>query len=251
MRSNGDSAPTLLAVLAHADDEVIAAGTLMAQRAAGSRVVVLWLTRGEMTEGFGPISPEEVARRRTALGHQAGEIMGVETRFLDLPDTRLQPTPEATDQVARVICEVEPDGVLTWGDSWVRGYRHPDHRTTGQLARDAVTVARIQKRVHPAHPHRALCPIFTYRDAHSTLPSVGLDVEPHVETIFAVARLYREALGFGDQEWLEGRLRATGVRWDCRFAEEFDAWESGAGLVDRLLPPKAGLFHHHPDRAGR
>lgn len=249
MSSAEGPAPTLLVVLAHPDDEVIAAGTLMAQRAAGSRVVVLWLTRGEMTEGFGPIPPEEVSSRRTELGHQAGELLGIETRFLDLPDTRLEPTADATDQVARVICDVKPDGLLTWGDAWVRGFRHPDHRSAGQLARDAITIARIRKRVDPSHPHRGVCPVFTYRDTHSTLPSVGLDVEPYVDTIFALARLYRDALGFGDREWLEGRLRATGARWGCRFAEEFDAWESGDGLVPRLLPQKPGLFHHHPDRA--
>lgn len=221
----------------------------MAQRDAGSKVVVLWLTRGEMTEGFGPIPPEEVARRRTELGHEVGELLDIETRFLDLPDTRIGATPEATDQVARVICDVKPDGVITWGDAWVRGYRHPDHRNAGQLARDAITVARIRKRVHPTKPHRARCPVFTYRDAHSQLPSVGIDVESYVETIFAVARLYREAQGFGDQEWLEGRLRTAGARWGCRFAEEFDAWESGPGLVSRLLPVNEGLFHLHPDRA--
>ena len=44
---NEPSPPTLLAVLAHPDDEVLCAGTLLAQRAAGSRVVVLWLTRGK------------------------------------------------------------------------------------------------------------------------------------------------------------------------------------------------------------
>jgi len=240
---------TLLAVFAHPDDEVIAAGTLLAERAAGTRVVILWLTRGEMTEAFGPIPVAEVAGRREALGRRAGELLGAETRFLDLPDTRLRATPEAVEAVARVVAEVRPDALLTWGDAWVRGFRHPDHRETGVLARDAITVARIAKRVAPAEPYRGACPIFTLRDVHSRLPCVAVDVEPHLEELHAVAALYCEAQGFGDAEWLEARLRTAGVRHGLRFAEEFDAWESGAGVVERLLPPLGGPFHVHPDRA--
>ncbi len=109
--------PTLLAVLAHPDDEVLCAGTLLAQRAAGSRVVVLWLTRGEMTEAFGAIPAEEVAERRMALGMQVAECLGVEGRFLSFPDSAVQATPEAGDAVARVMAEIKPDGLLTWGDA--------------------------------------------------------------------------------------------------------------------------------------
>lgn len=44
---------TLLVALAHPDDELGAAGTILAQRALGDRVVILWLTLGEMTEALG------------------------------------------------------------------------------------------------------------------------------------------------------------------------------------------------------
>ncbi len=55
---------TLLVALAHPDDELGAAGTILAQRALGDRVVILWLTRGEMTEALGDASPADVARLR-------------------------------------------------------------------------------------------------------------------------------------------------------------------------------------------
>ena len=44
---------TLLAVLAHPDDELLIAGSLLAQRARQDRVVILYLTRGEATGAFG------------------------------------------------------------------------------------------------------------------------------------------------------------------------------------------------------
>lgn len=240
---------TLLAVLAHPDDEVGAAGSILAQQARGDRVVVLWLTRGEMTEAFGPLASDEVARRREALGMRAAELLGVEGRFLDFPDTRLQATPDAAREVARVMADVRPDGLITWGDAWVRGARHPDHQACGIIARDAVTMARIAKVVEPLEPHRAYLPVFTFRGIHSALPPAVVDVADHRDAIHEVAALYREALGFGDREWLERRLRDAGRPHGLSHAEAFDAWESRGGVCETLLPADPGELNLHPDRA--
>ena len=234
--------------LAHPDDELGAAGAILAQRARGDRAVIIWLTRGEQTEAFGPLPTDEVARRREEQGRRAGEILDAETRFLDLPDTALSADLVTTTRVARLICEIQPDGILTWGDAWVRGMRHPDHQACGRIFRDAVTLARIAKAVAPAAPHRAATPIFTLRDVHSTLPAAGVDVSPYRDRIAEVASLYLKGVGFGDPQWLERRLRQTGERWGFRYAEEFDAWESGPGGFDALLPasPLEGVAH--PER---
>lgn len=239
---------TLLVALAHPDDELGAAGTILAQRARGDRVVVLWLTRGEMTEAFGPLPPEEVAERRLSLSREAARLLGAEARALDMPDTRLTHTPDAVDQMACVIAEIRPDGVLTWGDAWTRGMRHPDHLACGRIVRDAVTVARIRKRVAPREPHRAAVPLFTFRDQHSTLPAVTVDISAHLDGIHEVAALYQKALGFGDPAWLDARLRRIGEPHGLRFAEEFDAWETGAGVVQALLPALPEAFAAHPTR---
>jgi N-acetylglucosamine malate deacetylase 1 len=227
---------TLLVGLSHPDDEVGAAGAILAQRAKGDRVVIVWLTRGEKTEAFGPIPEDRVAERRMEQGRIAGGILGAEVRFLTFPDTALAATPEAAREVARVIAEIKPDGLLTWGDGWTRGIRHPDHQATGRIFRDAVTVARIAKAAAPLEPHRASVPVFTYRDIHSRLPSAVIDVEPHLDGIRELGRYYQEEIGFGDPEWLERRLVRAGAPWGLRFAEEFDAWETLAGTADALLP---------------
>lgn len=239
---------TLLVVLAHPDDEVGAAGTILRQRERGDRVVVLWLTRGEMTQAFGQLPRDEVARRRERMGAEAGEMLGIETRFLDLPDTAVEATPETARRVARVIADVRPDGLLTWGDAWVRGARHPDHQATGTIARNAVTLARIARVVEPVEPHREPCPVFTYRGLHSRLPAVYLDVEEQIDAIFGLAAYYRERIGFGDREWLESRLRRAAEGRDARYVEVFDAWETGGGRVESLLPPLSGDALLHPDR---
>lgn len=241
------SGHTLLVGLAHPDDELAVAGAILAQRARGDRVVIVWLTAGEMTEAFGPLPSEEVARMRREQGRHAAEILGAESRFLDFADTRLAATPEAAARVAQVIADLQPTGLLTWGDAWVRGIRHPDHAACGKLFRDAVTLARVAKIVAPAAPHRAVVPVFTLRDVHSTLPRVVVDVEPYLEAIRELARFYRETVGFGDWGWIERRLQRAAEGTGLRFAEAYDAWETQPGLLTALLP--AELLHPiHPDR---
>jgi N-acetylglucosamine malate deacetylase 1 len=238
---------TLLVGLAHPDDEVGVAGTLLAQRARGDRVVIVWLTRGEMTEAFGPIPAAEVARKRTEQGMRAGELLGVETRFLDFPDSALVADRESAVRVAQVICDIRPTGLITWGEAWVRGMRHPDHQACGKIFRDAVNLARLAKIVAPAAPHRDDLPIFTIRDVYSTLPTIAVDVTPHRERIAGVADFYMHGVGFGDPAWMEHRLSDSGARWGCRYAEELDAWETQAGrLVAALLPAPLAEHTYHP-----
>jgi LmbE family N-acetylglucosaminyl deacetylase len=241
---------TLLVGLAHPDDEVGMAGSILAQLARGDRVVIVWLTRGEMTEAFGPIDIAEVAARRTEQGRLAGEILGAETRFLDYSDTRLEATRSIAIEVARLICDIRPTGILTFGHAWVRGMRHPDHQAAGQIFRDAGILARIAKLVAPLEPHRVPMPVFTLRDVHSQLPAVGVDVTPHRERIDELSRFYLQGVGFGDPEWMENRLLSVGERWGCRYAEEFDAWESQGGTrVEALLPAPPLEGQSHPTRA--
>ena len=228
---------TLLAVLAHPDDEVGCAGTLLAQRARGDEVHVAFLTDGGMTEALGDLPPAEVAARRREQAREAAGILDVEPHFLGMDDTALAPGPEPAAEVARLIARVRPDGLLTFGRAWSRGLRHPDHQAAGKIARDAVTLARIRKRVAPEEPHRAFCPVFCFRDVHSRLPAVAVDVEPHLETVYRLGRFYRERIGFGDPEWIERRLRWIGDRWGVEFAEEWEAWESEAGRVEEALLP--------------
>lgn len=238
---------TLLVALAHPDDELGAAGTILTQRARGDRVVVLWLTLGEMTEALGPVPEEEIIQRRREMGERAGEILGAETRFLDFPDTAVEATPAAARRVAEVIADVEPDGVITFGRAWVRGFRHPDHQATGRIVRDAVTLARIRRVVEPLEPHRGFVPVFTYRDVHSRLPPVAVDVEPHMDRLLELARLYSEGIGFGDPGWVKSRLRTLGDRHGLEYAEEFEAWETEPGVVESLLPAEPAPSPEHPD----
>ena len=226
---------TVLVALSHPDDEVGCAGTIAAHASAGDRVVLLWLTRGEMTEAYPELTPDETAERRMTDGREAAAILGAEPRFLALPDTRVHASPEHARNVARVIAEVRPDAVVTWGDAWARGMRHPDHQATGKIVRDAVTLARIGRVVDPAPPHRAEAPVFTLRARHSVLPTLAVDVTDHIDRVRELGAFYRERVGWPEEGFLEDRLRRAGGRYDVEAAELFDAWETPPGLARGLL----------------
>src|SRR5688500_10280107 len=230
-KSNG----CLLVALSHPDDEIAAVGTIAAHRAMGIRVVMLFLTRGEMTESLGPLSPAEVAAERTRHATQVAALLGAEVQFLDFTDTRIGLNAAAIHRVAPVIAGIKPNAVITWGSAWMRGMRHPDHQATGEIIRGALTVARMKRAVAPVEPHRGEAPVFALRDRHSQLPCAAIDVSAHIERVITVARFYKERVGWPDEEWMRERLRTAGQRWGVAAAEEFDAWESVPGLRLSLL----------------
>ena len=162
---------TLLVALSHPDDEIGCAGTIAGHAALGHRVVLLFLTRGEMTEALGPLTAAEVADLRSEHARQAGGILGAEVRLLDFPDTRIEVSADAGYRIAREIADIQPDAVITWGDAWRRGPRHPDHQATGQIVRNAITLARIARVVAPpaTAPQagaRVYHPRVAFADAH-------------------------------------------------------------------------------------
>ena len=227
---------TLLVALSHPDDEVGCAGTIALHAAQGHRVVMLFLSRGEMTESLGISDAREVAEARMQHAREVGEIIGAsEVRFLDFPDTRIELSADGSYRVAREVAQIRPDAVITWGDAWVRGPRHPDHQATGQLVRNAITLARIARVVKPDAPHRAAAPVFTLRDRHSQITEVAVDVTSQLDRLHALADYYRERVGWPDRPWLEERLRRAGASHSVPAAELFDAWETPGGLVTSLM----------------
>jgi LmbE family N-acetylglucosaminyl deacetylase len=123
---------TVLGVWAHPDDEAYLSGGLMAMaRDAGSRVVCVTATRGELgTPDPQAWPPERLAAERTVELARCLEILGVtEHHWLGYRDgecPRVDPS-EAVARLSELIDEVRPDTVLTFGPDGITG--HPDHQT--------------------------------------------------------------------------------------------------------------------------
>ena len=142
-----------LVIAAHPDDaEISIGGTVLRLVAAGRRVGVLDLTRGEM----GTRGSREDRDRETS---QASEVLGLALRRnLNLPDGRVEDDLAAREAVAAVMRETAPHLVLAHHTEDL----HPDHAACGRIARQAWYLAGLRRLAElaggpPAHrPPRLL-----------------------------------------------------------------------------------------------
>jgi len=150
MTSPSTDPVAVLAIAAHRDDvELTCGGTLIKTAKRGQRTAILDLTQGEMgTRGSAALRKQEA--------DQAAEILGCSSReSLGLPDAGIENTPATREALARVIRRLQPRVVIAPA---LEG-RHPDHRVSAQLIRDACFVAGLGKIAPdmPKHrPHKIL-----------------------------------------------------------------------------------------------
>lgn len=142
-RSGADLRPTLLAVLAHPDDETFGTGGTLALYAwCGANVHLICATGGEMghvdphyLEGYGSIAERRKAELDCAaakLGLTSVEMLGY--RDSGMPGTPANEHPEAlaaappdavVARITHAIRRLRPQVVITFDP--IGGYRHPDH----------------------------------------------------------------------------------------------------------------------------
>lgn len=118
---------TVLAVVAHPDDESFGLGAILSSLAgAGAGVHVLCLTRGEASTLHGVEGELSVIRERELRA--AADALGAQgVTLLDLPDGGLTAlgADGLDDEVEREIEAVRPDGLVAFDSTGISG--HPDH----------------------------------------------------------------------------------------------------------------------------
>ena len=160
---------SLLAIAAHRDDvELTCGGTLAKAAAMGQRTAIIDLTRGEMgTRGAAEIREREAAR--------AAEILGVAERVnLGFPDAGVHNTDATRAALVKEIRRLQPAVVL----APALGGRHPDHRITAELVRDACFLAGLAKYAPGTggpHRPRKVIHCLSYREDHQK-PTFVVDV---------------------------------------------------------------------------
>ncbi|HEX8990991.1 MAG TPA: PIG-L family deacetylase [Anaerolineales bacterium] len=193
-----NSAHTLLAVLAHPDDETFGmGGTLALHAGRGDSVYLVCATRGEV----GTVDPEHmrnftsIAELREAELRCAAEHLGLKAVFFlgyrdsGMPGSTDNKHPEAqvahsVDEVAgkvvKYIRELKPDAVLTFDP--IGGYRHPDHihiHNATVLAFEKADDASFHPESGAPFQPRALyfqvMPLQWLRLATRIMPLVGID----------------------------------------------------------------------------
>lgn len=171
----------VLAIGPHPDDiELAAAGTVALFRAAGKRVLLLDLTRGEKATRGDPKS-----RRREAL--EAARRLDVERQCLDLPDTGLSSRdPDQLELLVEAIRNHDPRVVLGmhWNDD------HPDHIEGGDMIRKAVYLSGVRN--YPRPGRRSVRPdrLLFAMGRRPFVPSLVVDVSSEYETKRQVLAAY-------------------------------------------------------------
>jgi len=147
---------SLMAILAHPDDESLGNGAALARYAAeGIEVTLVTATRGQRGWFGDPAENpglEVLGATRESELRAAGEALGLyEVVLLDYVDGDLETAdPEQiTCELVAHIRRVRPDVVVTWGPDG--GYGHPDHIAIGQFA-----TAAVMRAADPRFGHRCL-----------------------------------------------------------------------------------------------
>jgi bacillithiol biosynthesis deacetylase BshB1 len=172
----------ILAIAAHRDDvELTCGGTLIRAAKQGQRTAILDLTQGEMgTRGSANLRGEEASRAAEILGCSARETLG-------LPDAGIENTPATREALARAIRRFQPRIVVAPA---MEG-RHPDHRITAQLVRDACFVAGLAKvapEVPKHRPHKILHTLAYRQDF--VRPTFVVDISDEFEQKMDAVRCY-------------------------------------------------------------
>lgn len=132
-----------LSIGAHPDDaEFGAGGTLAKWAQAGCEITILVTTDGSKGSWDPDANRQALIERRRQEQHHATAVLGAaRSVMLGYVDGELEYSMSLREQVCSWIRRLRPDVVLSH-DPWQRYQLHPDHRTTGLIAIDAVVAAR-------------------------------------------------------------------------------------------------------------
>jgi len=128
------------------------------------------------------------AALRRAEADQAAAVLGVSVReTLGLPDAGIENTPVTREALARVIRRLAPRVVIAPA---LEG-RHPDHRITAQLVRDACFVAGLAKVAPdvPKHRPHKIVHTLAYRQDF-VRPTFVVDISDEFEQKMRAIRCY-------------------------------------------------------------
>ena len=133
----------MLVIAAHPDDaEFTSGGSLTRWISEGWAVSLAICTDGGKGSHSSEDDPAVLTKTRQAEQEASARVLGIrEVIWLGHPDGQLaQAARQLEEQLTYLIRKVRPDRLLAW-DAWKPYQLHPDHRTAGQAAMDAVLTA--------------------------------------------------------------------------------------------------------------
>lgn len=233
---------SILAVLAHPDDETSVGPLLAKYAAAGHDVYLVSITSGQKGTASNPtLSGDELGAAREeelrcaakCLGIHPPVLLGYQDRGISDPAIM----DEITGRLRDIVEDKRPDVIITWGPDGITG--HPDHRAASNLATEVFQQRpKLRHKPHKlyhvglpesrmAHAPQGIRPLRTVSDefittvieAGSFLDAATAAIRCH-KTQWNAARV--KELDEMNRKMLEGRIylrlaisdvpRASGVR---------------------------------------
>ena len=222
----------ILVIAAHPDDaELGCGGTIAKHVAAGKKVGILDLTKGEL----GTRGTEETRKREAAL---AGEILGLSFRDnVGLPDGFFQNTKEEQLHIIQFVRSCQPEIVITNAPT----DRHPDHGKASQLAYDACFLSglsKIETKNSDGQLQNAWRPkqFYSFIQSELIIPDSVIDISDFWEIKMASIKAYQTQFFTKDSEgpqtfisrpefldFLQGRAAEFGNMIGVKYAEGYIA----------------------------
>ncbi|HTX76621.1 MAG TPA: PIG-L family deacetylase [Terracidiphilus sp.] len=142
----------ILVVVAHPDDEGMAAAYIARAIDKGKRVAIVWTTRGDGGQNVvGPEQGPAMGDIREVEGMQAAASLGVKLMWnLGGPDTPTQNPlnslatcdhARCLERIVRIVRLTRPAVILTWLPAPVTGENHGDHQAAAIMATEAFDMA--------------------------------------------------------------------------------------------------------------
>ena len=195
---------TVLAVWAHPDDEITAAGTLARMAAEGASVTLVYFTQGEAAHHTG-FTAAELYRMRPLEAQAAGAALHAHVVVLDYGDGKLPAADgvKAKADLSRLIDKLRPSTVISF-DERVGYYGHPDHAQVGRWTAEVVRAGMATPGYPVKRLYQATLPapviklarehIAAFRDHYPTDPAQGLPTPTVAVPIAAQAYAKRAVL---------------------------------------------------------
>ena len=134
----------MLLIFAHPDDESFALGGTIAKYAEqGVNITLVAATKGEAGKAAGICKPEDLGPIREQELLRAAEVLGIaNVIFLGYLDKEVPMAPplEIVEKLVRIIREVRPQVIITFGADGASGHR--DHRAIHHFAKSAIQLAK-------------------------------------------------------------------------------------------------------------
>lgn len=220
----------ILAVGAHPDDlDFGCSGTVAKWIKKGATAYYLICTNGNKGSDDLKMIPEKLVKIRKKEQLEAVKILGVKkVFFLGHEDGELENNLKLKEEITKIIRQVQPDIVFTMDPLMIysqkRGYlNHPDHRSCGQAALDAIYPLSRDRLTFPHHqkdglkPHKVKEIYLTNFDEQDTF----FDISSTINLKLKALSQHKSQVSKETLERIKEWARRVGKKKGYKFAEGF------------------------------